>query len=82
MIALEVLLQDYAVSHLIREDKLHQLDALLQSMNPQTSGMQSLDRSLLDSVKTRDIDVEEAVKLATYPEKFRELAEALVREED
>ena len=51
-------------------------------MNPQTSGMQSLDRSLLDSVKARDIDVEEAIKLATYPDKFRELAEALVREED
>ncbi len=82
VVALEVLLQDYAVSHLIREDKLHQLDGLLQSMNPHTSGMQSLDRSLLDSVKARDIDVEDAIKLATYPEKFRELADAVIGEED
>jgi len=68
----EVLLQDVAVSNMIREDKLHQLDAHLQSMNPETSGMQSLDRALLDLVKARKVEIGDALRLATHPERMRE----------
>jgi twitching motility protein PilT len=80
--AIEILLQDYAIANMIREDKLHQLDALLQSMNPQVNGMQSLDRCLLDLVKAREVEIEDAMKLANYPEKIQELAQALIQEEE
>jgi twitching motility protein PilT len=80
--ATEILLQDYAIANMIREDKLHQLDALLQTMNPKVSGMQSLDRCLLDLVKAREVEIEDAMKLASYPEKIRELAQALNQEEE
>ncbi|MBN2371843.1 MAG: PilT/PilU family type 4a pilus ATPase [Vicinamibacteria bacterium] len=78
----EVLLQDYAIANMIREDKLHQLDALLQSMNPKACGMQSLDRCLLDLVKAREVEIEDAMKLALYPDKIQDLAQALSREEE
>jgi len=78
IVATEVLLQDYAVAHMIRDDKLHQLDALLQSMNPRTSGMQSL----LDLVRSREVSTDEATRLANYPERFQHLAESLAREEE
>ena len=68
----EVLLQDVAVSNMIREDKLHQLDAHLQSMNPETTGMQSLDRALADLVKSRHVELADAVRLANNPERLRE----------
>jgi twitching motility protein PilT len=79
---LEVLLQDYAVANMIREDKLHQLDALLQSANPETSGMQSLDTALFECVKNYLVELEDALKLATYPEKLEKLVEGLPRDED
>jgi twitching motility protein PilT len=66
--AVEVLLRDFAVANMIREDKLHQLEAHLQSANPETSGMQSLDRCLLGYVKKRVVDAEEALKVANYPD--------------
>jgi twitching motility protein PilT len=80
--AFEVLLQDHAVSNLIREDKLHQLEAHLQSMNPKTSGMQSLDRCLLDYVMSRRIELEEAVRHANYPDRIREQAQGLQQADD
>jgi twitching motility protein PilT len=79
---LEVLLHDYAVANMIREDKLHQLEAHLQSVNPQTSGMQSFDRCLFDHVKGRVVDLDEALKLASYPDKLEEAVAALPKDED
>jgi len=66
--AIEVLLQDYAVANLIREDKLHQLEAHLQSASPETTGMQSLDRCLMGYVKANKVDAAEAIRMANYPE--------------
>jgi len=80
--ALEVLLHDYAVANMIREDKLHQLEAHLQSCNPETTGMQSLDRCLLGLVKRRVIEASEAVKVANYPETLASALASLPREAD
>jgi Tfp pilus assembly pilus retraction ATPase PilT len=67
---------------MIREDKLHQLEAHLQSASPETSGMQSLDRCLLGYVRTRVIDPAEALKVANHPEMLRSALTALPREAD
>ncbi len=78
----EILLQDVAVSNMIREDKLHQLDAHLQSMNPETSGMQSLDRALLDLLKAGQVDLADALRLASYPERLREAVPAISQDDE
>jgi twitching motility protein PilT len=80
--ALEVLLHDYAVANMIREDKLHQLEAHLQSANPETSGMQSLDRCLFALVKRRTIEASEAVRMANYPETLEAALAALPKDAD
>ena len=80
--AVELLLHDYAVANMIREDKLHQLEAHLQSANPETSGMQSLDRCLLGYVRDRLIEPAEAMKVANYPDLLASAMEALPRELD
>ena len=80
--AIEVLLQDYAVANMIREDKLHQLEAHLQSASPETTGMQSLDHCLLDYVKDHVLDREEAIKTANYPEILASTLGTLARELD
>ena len=78
--AIEVLLQDFAVANMIREDKLHQLEAHLQSASPDATGMQSLDRCLLGYVKSHVIEREEAIKTANYPEILASALESLPRE--
>jgi len=78
--AIEVLLQDFAVANMIREDKLHQLEAHLQSANPDANGMQSLDRCLLGYVRSHVIEREEAIKTANYPEMMASALEAVPRE--
>ena len=78
---LEILLQDVGVSHMIRENKLHLLDAHLQSANPQQTGMQSNDRSLFDYVKDGVIEAEEALRCASDPELLRARIEEIPGEE-
>jgi twitching motility protein PilT len=78
--AIEVLLQDYAVANMIREDKLHQLEAHLQSASPETTGMQSLDRCLLGYVKNHVLDREEAIRMANYPEMLASALGTVARE--
>jgi twitching motility protein PilT len=66
--AVEVLIHDFAVANMIREDKLHQLEGHLQTASPEATGMQSLDRCLFGLVKRRQLDPEEALKVANNPE--------------
>jgi twitching motility protein PilT len=80
--AIEVLLQDFAVSNLIREDKLHQLEAHLQTASTESTGMQSLDRCLLNYVKARLVDAAEALKVASNPESLQLAFADLPRELD
>lgn len=76
----EVLLQNYAVAHLIRENKIHQLDALLQSTESAGAGMMGLDTCLLRYVRQGLILLEDAVKVASDPDHLREMAADLPEE--
>jgi len=75
--ALEILLQNFAVANLIRENKVHQLEAYLQTAALDDSGMQSLDSSLFRHVEQGLITVEEALRAANHPEQLKRMAAAL-----
>jgi twitching motility protein PilT len=74
---MEVLLQSYAVSNLIRENKVFQIDGYLDTASYDGSGMQSLDASLFKLVKQGEITLEEALKFANQPESLKRLAAEL-----
>jgi twitching motility protein PilT len=74
---LEVLLQSYAVSNLIRENKTFQIDGYLDTASYDGSGMQSLDAHLFQLVKRGEITVDEALKFASQPETLKRLAAEL-----
>jgi len=75
--AMEVLLQSYAVSNLIRENKVFQIDAYLDTAAYDGSGMQSLDACLFNLVKHGEITAEEALKFANQPESLKRLTAEL-----
>jgi twitching motility protein PilT len=62
----EVLLQSWAVSNLIRENKIYQIDAQLQSAGG-VSGNLAFDVALLDCCQQGLITAEEALRLANHP---------------
>ena len=74
---MEVLLQSYALSNLIRENKVFQIDGYLDAASCDGSGMQSLDASLFKLVKQGEVTLEEALKLANQPESLKRLAAEL-----
>jgi twitching motility protein PilT len=69
---LELLLQSWAISNLIRENKVHQIDAQLQSASP-ASGNQGFDAALLNYVQEGLIAHEEALSLAKDPDVLKRL---------
>jgi len=74
---LEVLLQSYAVSNLIRENKVFQIDSYLDTASFDGSGMLSLDASLFRLVREGTVELDEALKLANQPETLKRLASEL-----
>ncbi len=74
---LEILLQSYAVSNLIRENKVFQIDGYLDSASNDGSGMQSVDACLFRLVKGGEITVEESLKVANQPDTLKRLAAEL-----
>ena len=70
--AIELLFVTTGVANMIRENKAYQIDAMLQNMDP-TSGMQSLDRHLLELVRDRVVTPAEARKHAVYPKVFDQM---------
>jgi twitching motility protein PilT len=76
MAVLEVMLQTVGISNLIRENKCYQIDAYLQTADP-GSGMQSLDSGLFQSVKDGIIGIEEALRVANFPDVLRRMAAEL-----
>src|SRR5438128_11768175 len=74
---IEVLLQSYAVSNLIRENKVFQIDGYLDTASFDGTGMQSLDACLFRQVKEGTITLDEALKLANQPETLKRLAAEL-----
>jgi twitching motility protein PilT len=71
--AREILLQNYAVSAMIREKKVHQIEAYLQSASFDGSGAQGLDKCLLGYVQEGLVTPEDALAIADYPEQLARL---------
>ncbi len=78
--AAEILVQTMGTSTLIREGKIHQLAAHLQSAASDGSGSQSLDASLFQHVRDGLVTGEEALGVADYPELLRRQLSALSEE--
>ena len=75
---LELLLNNYAVSNMIREGKLHQLESYLASAsNDPASGMQSFDSCILRYVKEGLITADDAIPFASFPDQVRKVAASL-----
>ncbi len=73
----EVLVQTMGVSNMIREGKIDQLSAHLQSAGADGSGAQSLDYALLMKIQEGLILLEDALEVADYPEQLERAVAAL-----
>ncbi len=73
---LEILLQTHGVANLIRENKVHQIEGLLQSASADGSGAQSLDACILRYVREGLITREDGLAVADRPDQLqKQLAE-------
>ncbi|HVO32124.1 MAG TPA: ATPase, T2SS/T4P/T4SS family, partial [bacterium] len=69
---IELLLSNYAISNMIREGKINQIDGQLQSAsNDPTSGMQSTDVCILRYLIEGLVSPEDALQYAKEPELLR-----------
>jgi len=78
--AIEVLLQNYGVSNMIRENKLHQVESMLRGADPASTGMQSLDNALFALVRGGLVGQDEALRYAMQPEELRKRMPELTEE--
>ncbi len=69
-VALEILINTPAVSNLIRENKTFQLPSIMQTSKQ--LGMQTMDQSLIDLVKSRKISPQEAYRRAFDKKAFEQ----------
>lgn len=69
--ACEIMLNNAAVSNLIRENKVHEIPLIIETSCE--SGMISLNRSLSDLVRKRVISLENAMTYSLNPEELRRL---------
>ncbi len=74
--AVEVLLPNHAVAHMIREGKTHQLESWLQGPEHRATGMQSLDGCIQSLLDQGLISIEEAARASSSVETARRYAGA------
>jgi len=67
--ACEIMLSTPAVANLIRDNKIHELPLVIETSNE--VGMVSLNRSLADLVKRKEISIENALSYSTNPVELR-----------
>lgn len=70
--ALEVLVHDHAVANMIRGNKIHLLEAHLQSASQDRAGNESMDQCLWRYVRDGTITRDEALRSANVPERLAE----------
>ncbi|MBI2373921.1 MAG: PilT/PilU family type 4a pilus ATPase [Deltaproteobacteria bacterium] len=75
--ALEVLLTSTAMANLIRENKIHQLEAMMYGADGDASGMLSLDACLFRYVRDGLVTIEEAMSIAKDPDRLAKKAQEL-----
>lgn len=69
--AVEVMIANSAVRNLIRENKTHELDLVVETSSEQ--GMISLNRSLIELVRRGDISMEHAIQYSLNPGEMQSL---------
>ena len=70
--ACEVLIANHAISNLIRENKIHEIPSVIETSLEQ--GMISLNRSLSDLVRRREISLENALNYSLRPSELKSMA--------
>jgi twitching motility protein PilT len=71
--AVEVLLQNHAVAHMIRDSKLHQLESWLKAPERRSAGMQSLESCVSDLLEQGLITADEASRAVSTPDGLRRM---------
>lgn len=71
--AVEVLFSNYAVKNLIRENKIHQIDLVIETSTDK--GMISLNKSLVELVRQGQISIEDAETYSLNPSELSSLLE-------
>lgn len=69
--AVEILIANSAIRNLIRENKIHELDLVIETSSEQ--GMISLNRSLVDLIRRGEITIENAVSYSLHPGELQSL---------
>lgn len=72
VLGIEIMIPNRAIRNLIREDKVHQIYAAMQS-GQESSGMQTMNQSLLNLVERRLIRPEIAMEKSGEPEELQDL---------
>jgi twitching motility protein PilT len=67
----EVLICNNAVSNLIRENKIHEIPAVIETSSKE--GMISLNRAMVDLVRRKEISLKNAMEYASDPSEIRNL---------
>ena len=67
---LEIMVNTFAIANLMRENKLHQIESLLQT-GRQKYGMQTRNQHLLDLLQKKTITMEEALDASSDPDDLR-----------
>jgi twitching motility protein PilT len=68
----EVLINNSAISNLIRENKIHQIYSQIQ-LNQQKTGMITQTQSMLKAIKAGMISKEDAIRHSTQPQELMNL---------
>jgi len=76
ILAYEILINNLSVQNLIKEEKLKQLNSILQIS--QAEGMISMDRCLSQLVRNTEISLEEALQYASDMENLKTMAERIL----
>lgn len=71
-LAAELMIPNIAIRNLIREDKLHQVYAMMQTGQAE-SGMQTMNQALSKLVSTAKITKEDAIRYSTMPEELEKI---------
>jgi len=66
---LEILINSRAIAKLIMTDQTHQIPSQLQT--GKNVGMQIMDQALLDAIRAKEIDADDAIRYATDKKKFQ-----------
>lgn len=68
----EIMINNSAISNLIRENKIHQIYSQIQ-LNQQKTGMTTQTQSMVKNVKSNTISKEDAIRFSTQPQELMNL---------